>query len=102
MRLTSRYSAPPFEGSKVWTVTAEKVVSPAQNPGSKSSLISVIPLRSMSTKRNAARVTPIKFAARVPVRSLGITSDNQYLTSVPVIPPTATRAKLFSSNSDFL
>ena len=52
-------------------MTAENVVNPAQNPGSKSKRISVIPRRSMTTKRIAASATPIRFAANVPERSSG-------------------------------
>jgi hypothetical protein len=79
----------------VWTVTAENVVSPAQKPGSNKRRISEMPLRSINTKRNAAMLTPIRFATRVPVRSLGITNESQYLISVPAIPPILTRPRLF-------
>jgi len=87
--------APPSRGSNDSAVTAEKVVNPAQNPGIKSKRISVIPRRSITTKRIAASATPIRFAANVPARSLGKISLNPKRAKVPAIPPTETRIKDF-------
>lgn len=86
---------PPSWGSNDCEVTAEKVVNPAQNPGSKSKRNSVIPRRSMTTKRMAASATPIRFAAKVPTRSFGNTWPNPKRDKVPAIPPTETSAKDF-------
>ena len=62
---------PPSRGSRDSAVTAEKVVNPAQKPGSKSRRNSVTPRRSIRTSKAEANATPIMLAANVPARSLG-------------------------------
>ena len=73
----------------------KKVVRPAQNPGNKRWRSSVTPRRSIKTKSAHASATPIKFAAKVPVRSSGIAIPSAYRTSVPAIPPIETRTSDF-------
>ena len=66
-----RKSIPPSIGSSAWAVTAEKVVNPAQNPGSKSKRNWLIPRRSIKTNSAEAKATPATFAINVPCRSSG-------------------------------
>jgi hypothetical protein len=47
-------------------VIAEKVPSPPQNPGSKNQRNSVIPRRSIKTKKKAAKAEAMIFALRLP------------------------------------
>ena len=86
---------PPSCGSSECAVTAEKVVRPAQKPGSKSKRNSVTPRRSIKTSRAEARATPTILAARVPWRSLGNISPKPKRDKVPAIPPTETNARDF-------
>ena len=86
---------PPARGSSDWAVTAEKVVKPAQNPGSKRSRNSVTPRRSIKTRSAEASATPRIFAAKVPWRSLGKISPNPKRNKVPAIPPMETNARDF-------
>lgn len=58
-------------GSSECAVTAEKVVNPAQKPGSKSRRNWLIPRRSIKTKSAEAKATPATFAIKVPWRSSG-------------------------------
>ena len=95
----ARKSRPPSAGSRDSAVTAEKVVSPAQKPGKSRWRSSVIPRRSIRTKRAVARATPIKLAASVPFRSFSITRPKAKRTRVPATPPIETKAKDFSSKS---
>jgi hypothetical protein len=67
----ARKSIPPSIGSSECAVTAEKVVNPAQNPGSKSKRNWLIPRRSIKTNNAEAKATPATFAIRVPWRSSG-------------------------------
>jgi len=67
----TRKSIPPSIGSSAWAVTAEKVVKPAQKPGSKSKRNWLIPRRSIKTKKAEAKATPATFAISVPCRSSG-------------------------------
>jgi len=53
-------------GSSECAVTAENVVNPAQNPGSKSKRNWLIPRRSINTKSAEASATPATFAIKVP------------------------------------
>ena len=69
--LSPRKSIPPSIGSRDCAVTAEKVVKPAQKPGSKSKRNWLIPRRSINTKSAEAKATPATFAIRVPWRSSG-------------------------------
>jgi hypothetical protein len=62
----ARKSIPPSIGSRECAVTAEKVVNPAQKPGSKSKRNWLIPRRSIKTKRAEAKATPATFAMSVP------------------------------------
>ncbi len=64
--LSPRKSIPPLIGSRDCAVTAEKVVKPAQKPGSKSKRNWLIPRRSINTKRAEAKATPATFAIKVP------------------------------------
>lgn len=93
--LRSRNSIPPSRGSNDWAVTAENVVNPAQKPGSKSKRNWLTPRRSMRTKSAAASATPIRFAAKVPSRSLGRISPIPYRAKVPATPPIETKTKEF-------
>ena len=95
MRFSSKKIAPPARGSSDCAVTAENVVNPAQNPGSKSKRNSVIPRRSITTNSSDAKATPIIFAANVPVRSLGNITPKPKRDKVPAIPPTETSARDF-------
>ena len=98
MTFVVRNNNPPSRGSRDCAVTAENVVNPAQNPGSKSKRNSVTPRRSMNTSSMAARATPIKFAANVPNRSSGNTSPKPNRDRVPATPPAETRAKDFRAS----
>jgi hypothetical protein len=62
----ARKSIPPSIGSSAFAVTAEKVVNPAQNPGSKRRRNWLIPRRSIKTKSAEAKATPATFAMSVP------------------------------------
>jgi hypothetical protein len=67
----ARNNIPPSIGSREWAVTAEKVVKPAQKPGSKSKRNWLIPRRSIKTNSAEAKATPATFAINVPWRSSG-------------------------------
>lgn len=54
-----------------------------------------MPRRSIKTKSALASATPIKFAAKVPLRVSGIAIPSAYRTSVPAIPPIETRTSDF-------
>tara|TARA_B110000503_G_scaffold98978_1_gene148200 strand:- start:3878 stop:4207 length:330 start_codon:yes stop_codon:yes gene_type:complete len=95
MIFSIKYKAPPLTGSIDLTITAENVVIPAQNPGSKRWPNSELAPRSIRTKKKEARATPIKLAARVPERSSGIARDNQYRARVPATPPRETSSRFF-------
>ncbi len=62
----ARKSIPPSIGSRESAVTAENVVNPAQNPGSKSSRNWLLPRRSINTNSAEASATPATFAIKVP------------------------------------
>ena len=91
----SRKFIPPSCGSRDCAVTAENVVKPAQNPGSKSRRNWLIPRRSIKTKRAEARATPTTFAIKVPWRSLEKIKPMPYRDRVPAIPPIETKSKEF-------
>ena len=76
-------------------MTAEKVVNPAQNPGSKSKRNWLIPRRSIKTNKADAKATPATFAIKVPWRSSGKIAPIPYRAKVPAIPPAETSARDF-------
>jgi len=95
IKLWAKKSQPPSRGSSDCAVTAEKVVRPAQKPGSSNKRNSVTPRRSIKTRRALASATPIKLAAKVPVRLSVIAKLKVYRTNVPATPPSETNARDF-------
>jgi hypothetical protein len=97
-RFCRRKLIPPSCGSRDCAVTAENVVKPAQNPGSKSRRNWLIPRRSIRTNRAAARATPTTFAIKVPWRSSGKIAPMPYRDRVPTTPPMETKNREFRIN----
>ena len=86
-------------GSSEWAVTAENVVNPAQNPGSKSKRNWLIPRRSIKTNSAEAKATPATFAIKVPCRSSGKNAPMPYRAKVPATPPSETSTREFRVES---
>lgn len=93
--LCAKKSIPPSFGSSVCAATAENVVKPAQKPGKRKCRSVLFPRRSIKTRSPAASATPIKFAAKTPLRVSGIAIPSPYRTNVPAIPPIETRTSDF-------
>jgi hypothetical protein len=95
--LRKRYVKPASSGATASNVTAEKVDNPPQKPGSRKYLNSVMPRRSIKTKKFMARNTASKFATRVPGPLDGITTESAHLRREPKTPPRDTSRTGFSS-----
>lgn len=98
----SKYDKPAVSGTTASYVTAEKVESPPQKPGSKKKRSSLIPRRSIVTKKKTAKATASRFAASVPLLLCGITKESSQRVSEPRTPPSVTSQSAFSVSCAFL
>jgi hypothetical protein len=73
--VSARYPNPMAFSPTTSIVTAENVVIPPQNPGSKNQRSGVIPRRSINTRKYPASATPMRLALSVPDALSGVTSE---------------------------
>ena len=98
----SKYENPASSGATASYVTAEKVESPPQKPGSRKYRSSVIPRRSINTKKKIAKATASRFAASVPLPLCGIINESIQRVREPRTPPSETSQTAFSVSCAFL